>query len=312
MYAQRPAVSRTWCAHPCVSLAEKLISDSGRKAADVERESRPRGRRARGAPVSASRTLERALRLLMLPAKEGRPLTAREMSRQLRMPVSTVYRYLSTLTEFGLIGRAHDDGQYSIGPSAVTLWMAFRRNFDLASVARPLMERLCQETQETVLLTIAVQNRAVCIEAVESPQPIRYSFRPGVEQPLYAGASAKALLAFLEQSRMEEVFAEARVRAPHLYASLPEAVRRIRVDGYAVSESEVDPGACAVGVPIFGEGDVLEGALSVVAPVFRTDRERLLLLVERTVQTAREIEKRLHSPSRGVIGWQTNRREGAS
>ncbi|MDR7435834.1 MAG: IclR family transcriptional regulator [Armatimonadota bacterium] len=264
-----------------------------------KQKSKPRNSEERNSSASVLRTLERALRTLMLIAEEGRPLTAREVAHQLRIPLSTVYRYLLPLTEFGLVRRVGDDGRYTVGPKAVTLWTAFRRSFNLATHARPLMEKLCRETQETVLLTVTVGNRAMCIEAVESPLPIHYSFRPGVERPLYAGASAKALLAFLEDSQIEEVLAEARVQAPHLYASLPEAIRRIRADGYAVSESEVDPGACAVGVPIFGEGNVLEGALSVVAPVFRTNEDRLKFLVEKTVQTAREIEQNLRSPSGG-------------
>jgi DNA-binding IclR family transcriptional regulator len=240
-------------------------------------------------------TLERGLRLLAVLATERGYLTAKELGQRLGVPVSTVYRYLGPLLDWGLVRRVGRDGRYAVGPRAVTLWAAFRRNLDLVAAARPSMERLCSETQETVLLTVVVGNRAMCVETVESPLPIHYSFRPGMDRPLYAGASAKALLAFVEAPILEQAMAEARERAPHLYASLPEALRRIREDGYAVTQGEVDPDAWAVGVPVFGEARVLEGALSVVAPAFRTGPDRVPWLVERTVRAAREIEQRLQS-----------------
>jgi len=227
-------------------------------------------------------------------------MTPRQIADRLRVPLSSTYRYLGVLADFGLARPVGNGGQYALGPKTVGLWVSFRRSFDLAAVARPCMVKLAEETEETVLLTVVVQNRAVAIEAVDSPLPIRYSFRIGVERPLYAGASAKALLAFLDEPQIEEALAEARTEAPHLYGGLAEAIARIRADGYAVSEGEVDPGACAVGVPIFGEGNMLEGALSVVAPIYRTGPDRLQFLIEKTVQAAREVEWRLRAPVGGA------------
>jgi DNA-binding IclR family transcriptional regulator len=220
-------------------------------------------------------------------------LTAKELGQRLQVPLSTVYRYLAPLVDWGLVRRVGNDGRYAVGPRAVTLWAAFRRNFDLVAAARPSMERLCRETQETVLLTVVVGNRAMCVETVESPLPIHYSFRPGVDRPLYAGASAKALLAFLDEHTVGRALVEAEQRAPHLSVGLPEALRRIRELGYAVTQGEVDPDAWAVGVPVFGEAGVLEGAVSLVAPAFRAGPERAPALVQHTVRAAREIEGRL-------------------
>lgn len=250
-------------------------------------------RNSRGAGRRSATTLEKGLRLLTLLATEAGPMTARELGHRLRVPVSTVYRYLVPLTDCGLVRRMGKDGRYTVGPRAVTLWTAFRRNMDLVAAARPTMERLCHETQETVLLTVVVGNRAMCIETVESPLPIHYSFRPGVDRPLYAGASAKALLAFLDDGQVEQVLAEAQQKAPHLWAGLAEGLRQIRACGYAVTQGEVDADAWAVGVPVFGEAGILEGALSLVAPAFRTGPERAPVLVEHTVRAAREVEQRL-------------------
>ncbi|MER3456000.1 MAG: IclR family transcriptional regulator [candidate division GAL15 bacterium] len=251
--------------------------------------SRGLGQRAR----SSAATFERGLRLLLLLAAESGCLTAKELEQRLGLPISTLYRYLGPLLECGLVRRVGRDGRYAVGPRAVSLWAAFRRNLDLVAAARPSMERLCQRTQETVLLTVVLGRRAMCVETVESPLPIHYSFRPGVDRPLYAGASAKALLAFLDDRTVGEVVAEARLHAPHLSTGLPDALRRIREAGYVVTQGEVDPDAWAVGVPVFGEAGVLEGAVSLVAPAFRTGPERVPLLVQHTLEAAREIERRL-------------------
>lgn len=252
--------------------------------------------RNRRAPNAAA-TFQRGLQLLLMLAGEGGCLTVKELEQRLGLPASTVYRYLNPLLECGLVRRAGRDGRYAVGPRAVTLWAAFRRNLDLVGAARPSMVQLCQRTQETVLLTVVVGRRAMCVETVESPLPVHYSFRPGVDRPLYAGASAKALLAFVDQDTLQQVLAEARTQAPHLYAGLPEELQRIREVGYVATQGEVDADAWAVGVPIFGEAGLLEGAVSLVAPAFRAGPERVPLLVEQTLLAAREIEQRL----RGVL-----------
>src|SRR5438094_2546959 len=55
----------------------------------------------------------RGLRLLLTVADRGE-IRADELSSVLEMPISSVYRYLRTLSEFGFVDQR--DGRYRIGP----------------------------------------------------------------------------------------------------------------------------------------------------------------------------------------------------
>ncbi|MFN3337985.1 MAG: IclR family transcriptional regulator, partial [Thermomicrobium sp.] len=111
----------------------------------------------------------RVLELLLAVAESGRPLTVSELTELMGLPRSTVYRYVNVLRSHGLLWSI-GGGRYAVGPRAMQLARSFEETVSLATVCRPVMERLAHETQETVALVVPVGERAVCIEAVESRQ----------------------------------------------------------------------------------------------------------------------------------------------
>ena len=233
----------------------------------------------------------RLLHLITLIAARNEPPTVKELAVESGYPLSSVYRYLSNLREWGFVRELPPSGRYAIGPRAVQLWANFRRNFNLGSLARPVMEELSEAVGETVLLVVPVGIHAVCIEAVESPLKVRYSFQPGVMHSLDAGASAKCMLPFVEPMVYKQILQRVARENPGRVATLQQDVETIRRVGYACTEGEVDPGAWAVGVPIFSAPGQLEGAISVVAPSFRMDEAKKA----QTISLARQAAQRIHS-----------------
>src|SRR3546814_18746184 len=65
---------------------------------------------------------------------------------------------------------------------------------------------------ESIGLLMAVKNQVVCLDMVESTHPLRCSFVKGRSLPLAKGASAKALLAFMNPTRREHGSASGRER----------------------------------------------------------------------------------------------------
>lgn len=104
------------------------------------------------------------------------------------------------------------------------------------------------------------------------------------------GASAKCMLPFLERTVYAQIMQRIEREDPRRKANLEKEVEEIRRQGYACTEGEVDPGAWAVGVPIFSAPGYLEGALSVVAPSFRIDDAKKAEIIAQ----ARETVQRIH------------------
>jgi DNA-binding IclR family transcriptional regulator len=147
------------------------------------------------------------------------------------------------------------------------------------------MVALAEATRETVILTVARGHESVCVDSIESPQPVRLSFEKGRVQPIYAGASAKILLAFSDPAFQEEVISECHGLA---YSDgqtidcddLLEEMSRVREQGTIVTASEVDEGAVAVAAPILDEKGRLVAGLSIAGPENRFGDDRLPKLID--------------------------------
>lgn len=219
-----------------------------------------------------TQTLERGLDLL-LAFSAGQPtLSAAQLAERCQLPLSTVYRLLQTLESRGFVSLA-GGGRFQLGASILGMLRVLGRQIDqgIGGVALPIMEGLAAATGETVILTIVSNEVAVCIQSVESAQALRLSFRRGMINPLWSGASAKVLLAFLDPAAQAAVVEQA---AGQRYASgawiereaLQAQLAAIRAGGYAFTGDEVDLGVRAVAVPVLKQGGRLLAGLSIAAP----------------------------------------------
>lgn len=229
---------------------------------------------------SSINTVDRAVRSLLAIAEHA-PISAAQVAERVQVPVSTTYRYLASLRSYGLIWELPDQ-LYAAGPRCVQLENSFRRTFQQSSY-REFMEKLAARTGETVAYLVVQDRDAICIDTVESNQPLRYTFSRGVAKPMLRGASAKAMLPWLDQEALRQRIEESPELSDSDRVRLSEEIPLIRERGYAVSLGEVDHGVWAVGAPVFKASGELDGSVSVIAPYFRvkgTEQRYIDLVVE--------------------------------
>ncbi len=210
----------------------------------------------------------RGLRLLLTIADRGE-MRADELSALLETPLSTVYRYLRTLTEFGFVERR--DAGYVLGPRLLIGTTAAVSGEELIRAADPTLRRLVEETGETAVISRRVGLSAVCLHQVQSRHPLRVSLESGAATPLSAGALSKVLLAYAPPDILEEVLS-AGIPSTGLGA-LDEATLRAELDeivttGVARGEGDPISGSVTMAVPIIRE-DGIVAAVGVVGPASR-------------------------------------------
>lgn len=250
------------------------------------------------AVAQSSSTAENVLDVLLLFDAARPELTADEISRLIGAPRSTTYRYIRTLREKGFLERASGDA-FRLGPRLLQFVRLARRHEDVGAAALPVMERLGEETRETVLLTRISNGHSVCIERVEAPQAVRITFERGAVQPLHAGASSKILLAFAPEKVVADFLSQplpaAGLNTTTDVQALQEQLAAIRRQGYCVSESEVDEGATAVAVPVRNRRGRLLAGLSTAGPTFRMGPEVVARHLALLQEAAEEIVGRVES-----------------
>lgn len=228
--------------------------------------------------------------LLSVIARHGRPITVKQLRDATNLPQSTLYRHLLPLKKWGLV--QEQDNFYAPGPLSVQLAWGFDHTSYLVSNARSEMQRLVTLCGESVGLMVAMNNQVMCLDMVESQQSLRCSFSKGRSQPLLRGASAKVLLAHLSELLVDAVITEQLSGQPKAQQYLRQELAKIRAQGYAVSEGEVDMGVWGISAPIFSKSDHMVGAITLMSPAVRADG-RQQELIDLTVKAAAVISERL-------------------
>jgi DNA-binding IclR family transcriptional regulator len=241
--------------------------------------------------------LENGLEVLFLLARGNAPPTIQDVSKSLKISLSTAYRLVDTLIRHGLVEKTGADGRLRLGIRNLILARGVDKQSALLRAALPEMKQLRDLTGETVNLHTIVGYNQVCIESVDTSSPLRVIAPKGDTAPLYAGAG-KALLAFLPEKQQIEIIESSGLRklASNTVTDrtlLLKQLRTVREKGYAHTRSEVVEGVEAVAVPVFDEMKRVVATLSVAGPEHRMRQRNLNEIVEMIKAAAGRISSSL-------------------
>jgi len=150
---------------------------------------------------------------------------------------------------------------------------------DLVRQARPILERLAEETSETVNLAVLDGNSVVNIDQIAPPHLVVNVNWVGKRTPLHCTSNGKVLLACLPnlkrarllRGRLERLTPNTVVDKELLQAQLLEA----EVRGYAYTLEELEVGLNAVAAPVRDSSGEAIAAVSVSGPAYRFTRGRI-------------------------------------
>ena len=144
--------------------------------------------------------VQKTLQILDLFQLETPNWSQSEITQLTGMPKSTVNRLVKFLSDRGYLTLLEGRNRYSLGPASIDLGRRASALFDFRGICQPMLEKLSRETSETVMLTslIGSGNAVRCSDQIESThEGLRVFEQIGSIFPLHAGASPKAVLAFL-------------------------------------------------------------------------------------------------------------------
>jgi len=259
-----------------------------------ESEARSTGRGADESRVGrapGSQSARRLLEILSLFTGDHPVNSIDALAAGAGVPRSSVYRFVGLLREYGLV-EADGSGSYHLGPQAITMGYVARSLVNMADLWRPVLDRLVAATNETALVLRRVGNFAVCVDRMESEQPVRLSFEVGRTMPLHQGAGAKVLLAFSPEGFRRRYLDDLVARPSR--AGLRAELDVIVASGLGESAGEVDPGIWAVAAPLGEAGADPPLALSVAVPDYRLDDERRRQVRSAVSEAAHHLRQQMH------------------
>jgi DNA-binding IclR family transcriptional regulator len=220
--------------------------------------------------------LTRLLGLFDVLAKAKDGMTLAELNQALQSPKSSLLNLLRPLVSDGYL--ACDNGRYRLGPSIFRLAANIISVWNFSSTMRPYLEELAERSEESVYIGVLEKVGGVItyVDAIESPQSVRFSVPIGAARPLYSTAAGRVLLAFGDQEWVENYLRNTKITAytPYTISSrkaLREELEKIRRTRISVSLGETFPESGAISAPIFGADAKLIAAIAVGAPVTRLE-----------------------------------------
>lgn len=242
-------------------------------------------------------SVDRAISVLEILARRGEARVT-EVAAEISVHKSTAFRLLGALEERGLVEQDSDRGKYRLGFGIVRLAGAVAARMDLTREARPVCERLAQDSGETVNLAVAQSHYAVNVDQVPGAFAIAAQNWVGRLTPLHATSSGKILLAHLDAARRAELLDAAGLerftrQTVTSVAKLEKQLAAACERGYATTVEEYDQGLNAIAAPVRSHrGDVV-AAVSVSGPAYRFTPASMEAFAPALVDAAREISHRL-------------------
>ena len=237
----------------------------------------------------------KALQVLIALGDEHRPLTLTEICHRVRLPKTTVFRYLQTLAHCGFVKHDRQVDMYLLGARLFELGQLAGQQLRIRDVALPIMAELRDRFNETVNLGILDGFDVVYVEMVESHHTLRMQATLGSRDPAFSTALGKAILAFLDDptQHLPTRLMPRTVFTLHTRTGVMQSLAKVRQLGYAVDDQENEDGARCVGAPIFEYPGRVTAAISVSAPASRLGRDQVAEVAEAVRDASTVISRQL-------------------
>ncbi len=242
-------------------------------------------------------SVDRSIDVLEYLFKAGRDTSISQISKDLGIYKSTVFRTLATLENRGYVIQNKVTELYSIGPKLYA-YGARKHDDVIVESIQPYLQKLSDKYRETISFAVIGKDisgiyECRIITGVESRHNLGLSHSLSAQSECYCSSLGKCLLAFCDNIDLT-VFKGAKLQkftenTITSYAGLVKEIESIRNLGYAFDDEEREIGLFCVGVPVMSSDGHAIGALSISGPLARIKDEDL----EEKIETLKLISKEI-------------------
>jgi len=243
-------------------------------------------------------SVDRIVTILTVLSGAAKGLGITELFESCDLPKSTLHRTLSSLMENGFVLQDANSKKYRLGPAVLTLGASFLAQNDLRSFARPHLEKLGEEVNETVYLTVLQGETAICVDTFGAARNLNYFVHIGREMPFNTTAAAKVLLAYQSKEMIRKtVSSKKMVKLTSNSITDPEAfiqhLSKIKECGYGICDEEMEEGVSAIAAPIWNWSKQVTASVAVIGPSVRLKDDMRQIVIEKVKRTADAISQEL-------------------
>lgn len=273
-----------------ISRGESFVSAVPRRGAEAEDEESDEGS---GRSRDFVQSLERGLAIIRVFGAERPSMTVSEIAAEVGLTRAAVRRFLLTLGELGYVtGR---NNRFELTARVLELGYSYLSALSFPDIALPRLEQLVADTAEASEGSILDGGDIVYVVRVPGPAMMTISVNVGARRPAYATAMGRVLLAHLPEAELDAYLRTHRL-TPVLPRTItdPDAFRgelaKVRDQGYALVNQELEEGLVAVAVPVRDRAGRVRAAVNLSTHIGRKSVKDMRGLVPQVRAAAADIE----------------------
>ncbi|MGX1273482.1 IclR family transcriptional regulator domain-containing protein [Streptomyces phaeoluteigriseus] len=219
------------------------------------------------------RSFERGLAVIRSFDADHPVRTLSEVARACDLPRAAARRLLLTLADLGYV---HGDGRlFRLTPRVLELGYAYLAGLTLPQLASPRLEQLVAETGESSSLCVLDGDDIVYVARVPTHRIMSATITVGTRFPAHVTSVGRVMLAHLPEDDLDARLARTEL-FPLTARTLvtPEALRaelgRVRRQGYALVDQELEEGLRSVGAPVRDRYGAVTAGVNIAVHAGRT------------------------------------------
>ncbi len=215
------------------------------------------------------KSVEKSFNVLSCFYDSNCALSLEEIVKQTGYKKTSCFRILKTLLNLKILEQNPKTKTYQFGPRLVLSGLAALKNMSLKKISLPILQKLRDETRETVNLSILNGKEILYVERLMSNYIVNLNVNVGDRLPIYCTSMGKAILAFLSENIAEKILAEFHFEPKTKktiidLTTLKKELSKIKIKGYANNDEELEKGLRAVAAPIFNHTGEAIAATNIV------------------------------------------------
>ena len=246
------------------------------------------------------KSLEKIIKILDYLSDVERDVGITELSLELNLPKSTVHRILKNLSRYSVVEKENETSRYKIGLRLLKYSNSLLRSFDLRQIVKPILKKVCNETQETTFLTVWRNNQGLCIDSISSSRSTNTHLfvEIGREMPFHCTASSKILLANQSIEDIKRI-----INKKNFLRYTPNTITDhekllihlldIKNKDYAICDEELEEGIKAIAAPIKNINGKTVASITITGLAKRISSSNMERLIKIVTNSAQEISKKL-------------------
>ena len=211
------------------------------------------------------RSVENALLLLEALAEEDSKCSLSQLSHRLGMTKASLFRLMATFESHGYVEHNQNSSEYNLGLAAYEVGQKLLARMPLLRMARPVMEQLVRNCNETAYLVVQRDDEALFLAVSDADQKVKIVSLVGRRLPLEDCAAGKIFLAFDTQNNKKLLENK---------PQLGNEIKEWQQQGVCVDHNGIGEGCTCIAVPLLNGDNQLTGCLSLVGPSFRMGDEQ--------------------------------------